>query len=197
MGAATAALFASQGARFILADFNEEHCPGQAQKIVGKGGDAVFVRVDVTRAEQARQMLKAAVDRYGVLDVAVNNAARAQDTKPIAEMDEGDFDAVQKVDLKGVVLCLKYEILQMMAQGGEGLDRQYLLGQWNSPSTRVPRLQRGQAWRHRIDQIGGARLLASRHPGQRHCAGGRRYRHASNKLRFSGPGETWRRRERC
>lgn len=72
----------------------------------------------MTRAEQARQMLKAAVDRYGVLDVAVNNAARAQDTKPIAEMDEGDFDAVQKVDLKGVVLCLKYEILQMMAQGG-------------------------------------------------------------------------------
>jgi glucose 1-dehydrogenase len=120
MGAATAELFASCGARVVVADVNDELGAIQARKIVDDGGEAVFARVDVACAEQVRQMVAVAVDRYGRLDIAVNNAARSPDRKPIAEMDENELDAVLNIDLKGVALCLKYEVIQMMAQGGIG-----------------------------------------------------------------------------
>lgn len=119
-GAATAELFAANGAKVVLADIDEVLGTAQARKIVDAGGDAAFVKVDVSRSQDVRAMVHFAVDRHGRLDVAVNNAARAQDTKPIADMDEDDFDAVLNIDLRGVALCLKYEIGQMMAQGGEG-----------------------------------------------------------------------------
>lgn len=119
-GAATAELFASSGAKLVLADINEDLGSRQARKISDGGGAAVFVKVDVSRAADVRDMVKLAVDRYGKLDIAVNNAARAQDTKPLAEMDEADFDSVLNIDLKGVALCLKYELAQMMAQGNGG-----------------------------------------------------------------------------
>jgi glucose 1-dehydrogenase len=65
-------------------------------------------------------MVRAAVERFGRLDCAVNNAAVAPDTHPIAELDEAEWDRVLAVDLKGVALCLKYEISQMLSQGGGG-----------------------------------------------------------------------------
>jgi NAD(P)-dependent dehydrogenase (short-subunit alcohol dehydrogenase family) len=65
-------------------------------------------------------MVHTAVERYGRLDCAVNNAAITPDTHPIAELDEQEFDRIIAVDLRGVALCLKYEIGQMLAQGGGG-----------------------------------------------------------------------------
>ena len=91
MGAATAELFASSGAKVVVA-----------------------------RSEQVRDMAGLAVRAYGRLDVAVNNAAGSPDKKPLAEMDEDEFDALLRVNLKGVALCLKYEIGQLMAKGGPG-----------------------------------------------------------------------------
>ena len=120
MGAATAELFAARGANVVVADLNEDLGRAQVEQIVARGGNAVFARVDVTRADQVRDMVGLAVDRYGRLDVAVNNAARAPDRRPLGDMDEDEFDSVLAVDLKGVALCLKYEIAQMTAQGGPG-----------------------------------------------------------------------------
>jgi glucose 1-dehydrogenase len=120
MGAATAELFASCGAKVVVADLNEELGQVLARKIVADGGEALFVKVDVTRAEQVSDMVQAAVRNFRRLDVAVNNAAGSPDKKPIAEMDEDEFDALLRVNLKGVALCLKYEIGQLMAQGGKG-----------------------------------------------------------------------------
>ena len=65
-------------------------------------------------------MVRAAVSRYGRLDCAVNNAAVTPDTHPIADLDEQEFDRILAVDLKGVALCLKYEIAQMLEQGDGG-----------------------------------------------------------------------------
>ena len=65
-------------------------------------------------------MVKAAVDHFGRIDCAVNNAAVTPDTHPLAEMDETEWDRVLAVDLKGVALCLKYELAQMIAQGDGG-----------------------------------------------------------------------------
>ena len=65
-------------------------------------------------------MVKFAVDTYGRLDIAVNNAAITPDDKPIADFDEAYWDRLMSIDLKGVALSLKYEVRQMMSQGGGG-----------------------------------------------------------------------------
>ena len=65
-------------------------------------------------------MVAAAVEKYGRLDVAVNNAALTPDQAPIHEFDEQYWDRIMSVDLKGVALSLKYEIQQLRAQGGGG-----------------------------------------------------------------------------
>lgn len=64
--------------------------------------------------------MRATVERFGRLDVAVNNAAVTPDDKLLSEMDESQFDRIIAVDLKGVALCLKYELAQMIRQGGGG-----------------------------------------------------------------------------
>lgn len=120
MGAATAELFAKEGAKVVIADFNEELGRKQTQKIIDAGGTAAFVKTDVSKPKDVEAMVQFAVDTYGRLDVAVNNAARTPDDKPIAELDEETFDAVISVDLKGVAFCMKYEIRQMLKQGNGG-----------------------------------------------------------------------------
>lgn len=120
LGAATAELFAQAGGKVVIADFNEEAGAQQAGKIVDAGGICSFVNTDVSKPDQVEAMVRFAVDTYGSLDVAVNNAARTPDDKPLADMPDDEYDKLMSVDLKGVILCLKYEIRQMMKQGGVG-----------------------------------------------------------------------------
>ncbi len=120
MGEATAQVFAGAGARVLVADVNAEAGQVTVEQIEREGGTASFCRTDVSRAADAEAMVHAAVERYGRLDCAVNNAAVTPDTHPIAELDESEWDRILAVDLKGVVLCLKYEIAQMLAQGDGG-----------------------------------------------------------------------------
>ncbi|MDT3671008.1 MAG: SDR family NAD(P)-dependent oxidoreductase [Aromatoleum sp.] len=120
MGAATARLFAEAGARVVVADVNESAGRQIVEEIVAAGGEAFFQRANVSVAADVEALVAAAVSRYGRLDVAVNNAAVTPDAKPLAEMDEADFDRVIAVDLKGVALCLKYELAQMIRQGQGG-----------------------------------------------------------------------------
>jgi NAD(P)-dependent dehydrogenase (short-subunit alcohol dehydrogenase family) len=120
MGEATARVFAAAGARVIVSDINTSLGEATAESIREAGGDAAFVRTDVSSAADAEAMVRAAVERYGRLDCAVNNAAVTPDTHPIAELDEQEWDRILAVDLKGVALCCKYEIAQMLAQGGGG-----------------------------------------------------------------------------
>lgn len=120
MGEATAKLFAEAGAKVVVADFNEELGPKVAEEITAAGGVAAFVKVDVSNEEQVAAMVKFAVDTYGELNVAVNNAARAPDQGAIHEFDPNVWDGVMAVDLKGTALCMKHEILQMRAQGKGG-----------------------------------------------------------------------------
>ena len=88
MGAATAELFAQNGAKVVVADFNEPLGREQVSKINAAGGTAAFVYVDVSNAEDVEKMVQFTVETYGRLDVAVNNAARTPDDKPLAEMNE-------------------------------------------------------------------------------------------------------------
>ena len=120
MGEATARVFAAAGANVLVSDVNEELGQATVERIERDGGTASFCRTDVSRAVDAENMVRTAVDRYGRLDCAVNNAAVTPDTHPLAELDEQEFDRILAVDLKGVALCLKYEVGQMLQQGDGG-----------------------------------------------------------------------------
>lgn len=120
MGAATAELIAKSNGKVVIADFNEEAGKKETQNIIDSGCKAAFVKVDVSKENEVEAMVKFTVDTFGRLDAAINNAARTPDDKPLADMDANVFDALIAVDLKGVALCLKYEIRQMMKQGTGG-----------------------------------------------------------------------------
>jgi NAD(P)-dependent dehydrogenase (short-subunit alcohol dehydrogenase family) len=120
MGEATARVFAAAGAHVLVSDVDSERGQAVVNGIEAGGGSASFCRTDVSKAADAETMVRTAVERYGRLDCAVNNAAVTPDTHPIAELDEAEWDRVLAVDLKGVVLCLKYEVAQMLSQGDGG-----------------------------------------------------------------------------
>lgn len=120
MGEATARVFAAAGAHVLVSDIDSELGQKVAAGIEQTGGSASFCRVDVSKAADAQAMVRTAVERYGRLDCAVNNAAVTPDTHPIAELDEQEWDRILAVDLKGVALCLKYEVAQMLEQGDGG-----------------------------------------------------------------------------
>lgn len=120
MGEATARLFAARGARVVVADINADAGKSVADSITDAGGIAHFVRCDVSDEASVEAMVGETVRTFGRLDCAVNNAAVTPDLLPIAEADMAVWDRVISVDLRGVMLCMKYEIAQMLHQGGKG-----------------------------------------------------------------------------
>jgi NAD(P)-dependent dehydrogenase (short-subunit alcohol dehydrogenase family) len=120
VGEATAILFAEAGAKVVVADSNEEQGRQTVQTIQDAGGQASFVAVDVSQSEQVAAMVEQTVATYGRLDVAVNNAAITPDTALVSEFDEDYWDRLMSINLTGVALCLKYELRQLVTQGGGG-----------------------------------------------------------------------------
>jgi NAD(P)-dependent dehydrogenase (short-subunit alcohol dehydrogenase family) len=120
MGEATVRLFAEAGAKVLAADVNVEAGEAAVRRIVDAGGTASFFRADVSKAADVEAMVQAAVERYGRVDCAVNNAGVSPDNEPLANLIESEWDRVIGVNLKGVALCLKYELTQMLAQGDGG-----------------------------------------------------------------------------
>ncbi|MEH7272147.1 SDR family NAD(P)-dependent oxidoreductase [Neobacillus vireti] len=120
MGEATAKLFAEAKAKVVIADFNEEKGRAVTDAINSSGGEAAFVKVDISKSEEVQKMVRFAVDTFGKLDVAVNNAALTPDDKPAAEFDEAYWNRLMSVDLTGTALCMKYELQQMQKQGNGG-----------------------------------------------------------------------------
>lgn len=120
MGKSTAELFAKAGAKVIVADYNEVEGQKTADEIKASGGEATFIKVDVSVEEEVKNLVEKTVEVYGRLDVAVNNAAITPDDKPIAEMNMAYYERLMAVDIKGVLLCMKYEIKQLLVQGSPG-----------------------------------------------------------------------------
>ena len=109
MGLATAKLFADAKAKVVVADFNEEKGKEAVAEIEANGGTAHFVKVDISKSDQVQAMVAETVEKYGSLDVAVNNAALTPDNAPAAEFDEAYWDKLISIDLTGTALCMKYE----------------------------------------------------------------------------------------
>ena len=119
IGRAAALAFAREGARVVVADVGEQGNQETARMIEQRGGRPFAVRCDVTRAEDVKAALDRAVEAFGRLDVAFNNAGvEPKQLVPTAEVTKEEWDRMIAIDLTGVFLCMKYEIPLMLKQGG-------------------------------------------------------------------------------
>ncbi|QXD13689.1 glucose 1-dehydrogenase [Rhodocaloribacter litoris] len=121
LGRAMAMAFAQRGACVAIAARREERGRTVVREIEGRGGKAMFVPCDVAIGEEVERLVAETVMRFGRLDVAINNAAETNQTLRLtAEYTEVEFDRAVAVNLKGVWLCMKAEIIQMLRQNPQG-----------------------------------------------------------------------------
>ena len=119
IGRATAEAFAAKGASVVLAARRENESAALANEIKDKGGKASYVVTDVSVAVEVERMVAHAIETFGRLDYAVNNAGIEGQFTSVAELTEEEWDRVLDINLKGSFLCLKYEARAMLA-GGHG-----------------------------------------------------------------------------
>ena len=118
IGRASALAFAREGARVVVGDVIERDGEETVNLIHQAGGEASYVKVDVSKEDQVENLVAEAVRLYGRLDAAHNNAGISGGLgKTIVDYDSADWDRVVSIDLKGIWLCMKYEINQMLKQG--------------------------------------------------------------------------------
>jgi len=125
MGKAGALVFAREGAKVVVVDWNADAGEETAKMIKDSGGEAIFVKADVSKAKDVENAVKKAVDTYGKLDILVNNAGiMDRERVPLHECKEEDFDRVIAVNLKGAFLAMKYAIPEMLKTGGGSIINQ-------------------------------------------------------------------------
>jgi meso-butanediol dehydrogenase / (S,S)-butanediol dehydrogenase / diacetyl reductase len=117
IGRATALLFAEEGARLIVADKLADRAQAVAGECAGRGAEAIAVAADVAKSAHAKRIIASAVERFGRLDVLVNNAGYGI-TGSVVETDEEAWEALMAVNVRGVFLCSKHAIPVMQANGG-------------------------------------------------------------------------------
>ncbi len=118
IGRATALAFARERAEVVIADVDDENGNKTARLIEETGGKAVFISCDVSKASEVEALIKQSVEKFGHLDWAFNNAGILGEMATTADCKEDNFDRIINTNLKGVWLCMKYEIPQMVKQGG-------------------------------------------------------------------------------
>jgi NAD(P)-dependent dehydrogenase (short-subunit alcohol dehydrogenase family) len=118
MGLATAQAFAESGAAVVLSDRNEQTLRTATAELTSAGRQALGVACDVSDEEQVAGLVDHAVETFGRLDFAFNNAGVEQATAAAADITEEEWDRIVAINLRGVFLCMKYEIPLMLEQGG-------------------------------------------------------------------------------
>jgi len=118
IGRATALAFAREGANVVVADVSEKGNQESVRLIESIGGRALAVGCDVTQVGDVRSALDRTVEAFGRLDFAFNNAGVEQPIKAMADLGEEEWDRLFAVDLRGVFLCMRYEIPLILKQGG-------------------------------------------------------------------------------
>ncbi len=118
IGRATAVAFAQHGANIVIGDINEAAASETIELIKREGVEALFVKTDVSHTADVKALIDKAVSTFGRLDCAFNNAGIAHSLRPIEALEEDDFDRVVAVDLKGIFLCMKYELQHMLKVKG-------------------------------------------------------------------------------
>ncbi len=118
IGRATALAFAAEGAKIVVADIMVDGGEETVKMIRDAKGEAVFVKVDVSQADQVKAMVDRTIEVFGRLDCAANNAGISPAPISISKCTEEAWDKVMDVNLKGVFLCMKFEVPRMLKGGG-------------------------------------------------------------------------------
>jgi NAD(P)-dependent dehydrogenase (short-subunit alcohol dehydrogenase family) len=120
IGRETAVLFAKAGVKVVVAGRREVEGEETIELVRAAGGDGLFAKADVSKSSEVEALIQKAVEKFGRLDIAFNNAGIEGVWVPIVKQTEEEWDRAIDINLKGVWLCLKYEIQQMLKQGGGG-----------------------------------------------------------------------------
>jgi len=118
IGRDTAVLFAKHGAKVVFTGRREAEGNETLNLVRAVGGEGLFLKSDVSKSADVQMMVQKTVEKFGRLDVAFNNAGVEGAWLPLADQTEENWDYVHNINLKGLWLCLKYEIQQMTKQGG-------------------------------------------------------------------------------
>ncbi len=120
IGRETAVLFAKAGAKVVVSGRRDREGEETIELVGAAGGDGLCVKADVSNASEVEALVQRAVEKFGRLDIAFNNAGIEGVLVPIVRQSEEYWDRTIDINLKGVWLCLKYEIQQMLKQGSGG-----------------------------------------------------------------------------
>ena len=188
MGRAVAVAFAAEGAKVAVSDIAAEGGNETVELISEAGGEARFFATDVADRALGRGLVGGTVAAFGGMDCAVNGAAIELEREPLAEVEEDTFDRIIAVNLRSIFLCMKYEIRQMLDQGGGGAIV-------NIASTNSFRPQPHQsaytASKHGVlgmTKNAAHRLRPARDPDQRHLPRGHRHADAARRRSTDGAG---------
>lgn len=118
IGRSVAELYAREGAAVIVSDVNEQGGKEAVEAIAGAGGEVAFVRTDVSRPEDCEALAAAAIEHFGRLDFACNNAGIGGEQAPTADYPLEAWHRVLDVNLSGPFYCMKYQIPRMLETGG-------------------------------------------------------------------------------
>jgi len=135
IGRATAIAFAREGAKVVVAARRVKESEETVGLIEADGGDAYFVRTDVSKSPEVRALVARTIERYGALNIAVNNAGIDPEAfMPIAKYDEAMWDRVIATNLTGVFLCMKYELAHIVASKGSIVNMASVAGLTGGPT---------------------------------------------------------------
>jgi NAD(P)-dependent dehydrogenase (short-subunit alcohol dehydrogenase family) len=128
IGKATAELFAKEGAKIIVSDINETNGNSVVEEIRKSGGEGFYIKADSSKAEDNEMLVKQTVEKYGGLDIAVNNAGIGGPLAPTGEYPLEGWEKVIAINLSGVFYGLRYQIPAMMKNGGSIVNIASILG---------------------------------------------------------------------
>lgn len=118
MGKATAEVFLKAGAKVVVCDIKKEG--EQVAAELSKLGEVIFIQADISKSAEVQGLIEKTVAHFGRLDAAINNAALTPDKTPLTDFDEDYWIKLTSINLTGTALCCKYEMQQMIKQGGTG-----------------------------------------------------------------------------
>jgi len=118
IGRSVALIYAQEGANVIISDINEKEGNDTVQLITEKGGEAIFIKSDSSKAEENEKLVAATMDKYGALHIACNNAGIGGPSAPTGEYPVDGWDKVIAINLSGVFYGMRYQIPAMLKSGG-------------------------------------------------------------------------------
>lgn len=136
IGKAISLLYASEGAKIVISDIDEKGSQETITEIKAKGGEAIFVKADTSKSEDHKNVVEQALEKFGQLDIAVNNAGIGGPLAPTGEYPLDGWDKTIAINLSGVFYGMRYQIPAMLKSGGGSIvNVASILGKVGTPNS--------------------------------------------------------------